>query len=235
MRKFNLSLDDMSPHPKAGLNFESINWCNELINKYPGIKINLFVPAAYCRLGENPVFLSQHMDWVDRVNNLPDNYKINMHGLYHRRTGYLRQHDSNNDEFQFLDVIRAKNIISDMIEEFEKAGLNYIKTFRPPGWKISVSAADVLARNGFIIAGNNQYHGIISKKLKNISWVSYNWDLTGPCKVSKDIIAYGHTSSWTNNYMNKDRFKLIDNILSKEEFNYVFIEKLVRYGDKYDK
>jgi hypothetical protein len=54
--------------------------------------------------------------------------------------------------------------------------------------------------------------------------VSYNWDLTGPCSVKGDVIAYGHTSDWTNNYMDKERFNLINELLGKEKFRFKFIE-----------
>jgi predicted deacetylase len=228
MRRFNLSLDDMSPHKRAGIGFESIYWCDRLIEKYPDIKINLFVPAGYCRLGENPNYLSDNLEWVERVNNLArENYRINFHGLYHRRTGDPKHHNSNNDEFQFLNKPQAEKIISRIIKEFDTAGLRYEKTFRAPGWKMSESVAGVLAERGFIIAGNDQYYNIISKKFKNIKWVNYNWDLTGPCNIDGDIVAYGHTSDWTNNYMNKERFVLIDDVLQQDDFDYVFIEQLV--------
>lgn len=223
MNRFNLSLDDYSP--RNGTN--DISWCFNLIKKYPDIKINLFVPAAYCRLGEVPHYLSKNLEWVEYVNKLPkENFRINFHGLYHRRTGDPKHYNSNNDEFQFLNTEQAEKIVSRMINEFDIAGIEYKKIFRPPGWRISESAARVLTKKGFIIAGNKQYYKVISKKIKDVKWVSYNWDLTGPCNNLKDIIAYGHTSNWTNNYMDEDRFKLIDEALSKEDFEYVFMEEL---------
>jgi hypothetical protein len=229
MRKFNLSLDDFSPHLKTGLNFESIDWCNKLIELYPKIKINLFVPAAYCRLKEEPIFLSHNIAWIDKVNALPENYRINMHGLYHRRVDGENP-DSNNDEFQFLKGEWAENIVESMINEFDKSGLRYFKTFRPPGWKISCGAAQSLTNRGFIIAGNEPYRQLLSNSIQNMKWVSYNWDMTKECDVpeTEDILVYGHTSIWTNNYMNEERFNLINNILSKEDFEFVFIEDLAK-------
>ena len=227
MKKFNLSLDDFSPHPKAGLNFESIEWCDKLIEKYPDIKINLFVPAAYCRWGEKPYYLSSHLEWVEKVNALPEkNYRINMHGLFHKSAKFRRP-PSNNDEFQYLRAGSERVYVEKMIGEFEKAGLKFHKTFRPPGWKISSPAAKYLTESGFIIAGNSVYYDMLKHKVNNMRWVSYNWDMTKPCDIDGDVVAYGHTSSFTNNYMNETGFYLVDELLKNEEYEFRFIEDLV--------
>jgi len=224
MRKFNLSLDDFSPHPKAGLGFESIKWCKELIKDYPDIKINLFVPAAYCRLNERPQFLCSHPNWVSDVNRLPvRNFRINMHGLFHRRVDN-KHPDSNNDEFQFLRGTWVNTVIDRMMKEFDESGLKYQKTFRPPGWKISLSSARELTERGFIIAGNDAYYDLLKDRIDCLEWVSYNWDMTGPCDVDGDVIAYGHTSNWTNNYMNEERYNLVRELLKSDNFDFRFIE-----------
>ena len=122
MRKFNLSLDDMSPHPRAGLNFESIEWCDKLIEDFPKLKVNLFVPAAYCRLGEDkPCYISQNKEWLDRLKSLSEkNYRINLHGLFHRRIS--KSHgNSNNDEWQHLKWKAAEVVADHMFTEFHKA------------------------------------------------------------------------------------------------------------------
>ena len=231
LKNLNLSLDDFSPHPKAGLNFESIKWCNDLIKKHPDIKINLFVPAAYCRLGEKPCYLRNYPDWVKKVNELPDNYRIGLHGFYHRRhpsdlaIHKLRQ-PSNNDEWQYLNLYWAKHLFDSMIEEFKIAGLKYNKVFRPPGWKISESATRVLMNEGFIIAGNSEYYKIYKNKISGLKWVSYNWDLLSKCNIKGDVLAFGHTSSWTNNYFDEKRFNLVCDLLDKERFEFKFLEEL---------
>ena len=226
MATFNLSLDDFSPHPRAGLDFKVIDQCNRLIEKYPEIKINLFTPAAYCRLGEEPCFLSDNMEWVARAKDLPDNYRINLHGLYHRRTGG-KHPVSNNDEWQFLNYDEAKHKMVEMVNEFKVVGLKFYNTFRPPGWKISISAARALTEKGAIIAGNEEYFNRISPKVSDLKWVSYNWDITSPCKIKGDVIAYGHTSDWTNNYMDDTRYNLVDELLMSDNFEFKFIEEMV--------
>jgi predicted deacetylase len=223
VRKFSLSLDDMSPHENAGLDFESIKWCDKIIEAYPTVKINLFVPAAYCRLGEQPCYLSANREWVEKLKALSTNYRINFHGLHHRRTD--KKHPaSNNDEFQFLDAAQADLIIQAMVHEFEVTGINYTMTFRPPGWKISKEACKKLAEWGFdYLAGAKEWESV--KGDTKIKWVNYNWDLlTAP--PDGDVIAYGHTSNWTTNYMNEERYNTIMNFLKDKEFDFRFIEEM---------
>ena len=207
--KFNLSLDDMSPHSRAGLNFESINWCNKIIEKYPDFKVNLFIPSAFCRLGEKPNYLSAHPEWVIRVNNLPtNNYRVNLHGMFHRRTDG-KHLPSNNDEFQYLTESETRSLILKIEGEFKKAGLNYYRTLRPPGWKISKAAEKVLVEMKYKIAG-----------IKGV-----NWDLlTQP--PQGDIFAYGHTSNWTKNYLNEERANVIMKVLDKQKYEFKFLEDI---------
>ena len=181
MNKFSLSLDDFSPHPRAGFNFESIVWCNKLIERFPDVKISLFVPAAYSRLNERQYYLTDFPEWVKMVKELPDNYRICPHGLFHRRTitdfVFHKKEASNNDEFQFLNKTQAKVTIHKMLAEFENVGLKYSKVFRPPGWKISLSSAEVLTTMGFIIAGDKKYYKLLKDKISSLKWACVNWHL----------------------------------------------------------
>jgi len=226
MRVFNLSLDDFSPHPKAGLDFESIGWCDKLIEKWPEIKINLFVPTAFARLGEEPCFLYNNPEWIKRVKKLPKNYRLNLHGHFHRRTDG-KHPNSNNDEMQFLTRREAEILFNASKGVFGKAKLLYFKTIRPPGWKISRSACEILAERGFLIAGNSTYYQKYEGQIHNLRWVSYNWDLNNPCNIkNEDIIAYGHTSNWTSNYMCKKTFDYVVSLLESDSFVFRFLEDL---------
>ena len=231
MRKFNLSLDDLAPHPNTGANFESIYWCDKLIEDFPNIKINLFVPASYARLNEIYYNLSDYSDWVSKLNALPNNYRVNLHGYRHRRwvkDFYMHKKypPSNNDEWQFLNFQYAYNIGKLMIEEFNRAGVKYEPTFRPPGWKISKEAIKALEALGIkCFAGSAEYYEKHKSHL-NTRWVSFNWDLAFSDAPKGNIIAYGHTSNWTNNYMNEDRYNLIKNTLNSDNFDFRFIEEM---------
>lgn len=230
MAAFNLSLDDFSPHPKAGLNFEIIKWCGKIIKDFPDFKVNLFVPAAYCRLGEDPCYLSDHPDWVERVNRLPQsNYKVSFHGMFHRRhhldyKAHAKHPPSNNDEWQYLNTPQARQLFGMMRGEFEKAGLEYgirPMVFRPPGWKISKEACRALGQFQVVVAGDNRYD---RSHTSSVQWINYNWDMTNKCPWERDdVYAYGHTSDWTNNYMDEERYELIMDLLTSRDFHFKFL------------
>lgn len=234
MAKFNLSLDDFSPHPRAGLNFECIEWCNKLIDRFCFVKINLFTPTSYCRLGEEPCHLNLHEEWLEKVRGLPEeHYRINLHGIYHRRSAVdYKAHSpkpaSNNDEWQFVNEAQASVMAEHMMSAFDRTGIKYHKTFRPPGWKISRGAVKGLQSWGVsCFAGSDEYyHRVKDVLLPETRWISYNWDLTGPCNIEGDIVAYGHTSDWTNNYMDETRYNLICDLLSSGNFEFKFIEDM---------
>lgn len=234
MNLFNFSLDDFCPHPDAGLFFESISLCDKLIEQFPEFKVNLFIPAAFARINENPVFLMSHGDWVKRVSSLsPNNYRINFHGVFHRRLSE-KFGNSNNDEFQYLDKNQTEVLISVMMNEFSRAGLkNSVKTFRPPGWKLSVYAAEALTKNGFIIAGNPKHEEVIRWHVRNMRWVNFNHDLADDYEKIKIVYPnvvkaiYGHTSNWTNNYFDKHKYEMMLSLLSEHKYKFEFIENLV--------
>lgn len=227
---FNLSLDDFAPHQHAGLDFQSISLCNRIIEDFPDLKVNLFVPAAYARLGEAPCYLSEHPDWVDRVNALPSrNYRVNFHGMYHRRHPddskfHLGRAPSNNDEWQYLNTPQASELITRMRKEFEKAGLNYGDSpmiFRPCGWKISLEAARAMSNRHINIAGDGRYS---TEQQNGSKYLRCNWDMTDPCDIKAgDVLAYGHTSDWNPNYMDSERYDLIMGLLTSRDFHFKFL------------
>jgi len=217
MTNFCLTLDDLSPHPRAGGDFKVLLNCDKLVKKYPNIKINLFLPAAYYRLkyGNNvPYFLSNHPEWVNTINKLPKkNYRINYHGMYHvNKTKHGT--GSNNDEWEFLNTASAAGLMNEMMCEFKVAGIKAHRTFRAPGWKISKEASKVLLQNGFKIA-------CLEKRI---------WDISHECDLIGDIIAFGHTSDWAqkqpNNYLDQYSMVRIMKLLDSKKFDFKFIEDM---------
>ncbi|MBW2632387.1 MAG: DUF2334 domain-containing protein, partial [Deltaproteobacteria bacterium] len=193
-------------------------------------KVNLFVPAAYGRLGEQPHYLSDNPDWVARVNQLPrTNYQINFHGMFHRRhptdSVFHAGHPvSQNDEWQYFNTPQARNIFGMMRAEFDRAGLTYgarPMIFRPPGWKVSREACRALGQRQVVVAGDDRYK---RSHTSAVQWINYNWDMTDPCPWKRDDVrAFGHTSEWTNNYMNEERYNLIIDVLTSRNFHFKFL------------
>lgn len=231
MRKFNLSLDDFSPHPRAGLNFESIHWCDKLIERYPDIKIDLFIPVRYKRLSDKTAYCLDigQTEWCQRVQEFVKraNYSVCPHGVNHMREANKKYPASNNDEFQYIDEVTAQAKLGVIYYIFDKVGIKYDKVFRPPGWKLSVSAAKVLTKHDFIIAGNKEYYNILKHRVPGMKWVSYNYDLVGAVPGG-DIVSYGHTSNWTNNYFNEQKYHLVCDILDSDEFEFYSLKDLAK-------
>lgn len=225
MRRFILTLDDYSPKPKT----DDLFWCDRLIYDFPSIKIDLFVPAACARLGDDPYYLSGYPLWVNKTKKLPKNYRISVHGLHHRRSKKdFKWHvlpESNNNEWEKLSYRQAEVLLNRTEEEFKKAGIKHSKVFRPSGWHIGLNSIKLLIDRGYKIAGSQQYYNKFRNKIPDLNkyWTSYNWDLIGKCGVKKDIYAFGHTSTWTTNCMNEERYNIIKDLLDKETFKFSFI------------
>jgi hypothetical protein len=226
--KFLLSLDDYSPCP----NTNNLFWANKLIEKFPDIKIDLFVSAGYCRLKDKyPYYLYRHLDWVKSTKELPNNYRINLHGLLHRRSIYdFEFHtgiESNNNEWENLNYKQASFLLDGIEKIFNKVDLKYAKVFRPPGFHIGKEAVKLLTDRGYLIAGSEKYYNKY-KDIENLKWVSYNWDLITTPQPKENVYAFGHTSDWTNNYLNEDKYNKIVEILNNNKYEFSFIEEL--YG-----
>src|SRR5574337_1326894 len=225
--KFLLSLDDYSPHPKTN----NLYWANKLIEKFPDIKIDLFVPAGYCRLNDKyPYYLYRHQEWVDIAKQLPNNYRINLHGLLHRRSqmdfAFHTGIESNNNEWENLTYKQAEFLLNSIENIFNKVDLKHARVFRPPGFHIGAASVKLLTDKGYIIAGDERYYRKY-KNIPNVKWVSCNWDLIS--KMPKDnVYAYGHTSNWTNNYFDEKMYNKVADILSNNKYEFYFIEE--EYG-----
>jgi len=225
MNVFNISLDDACPKKECNPFPEVIFWCNKLIEKYPNIKIDFFTSAAYCRLGEDPYFLTNYLDWVKQANELPQkNYRFNAHSYFHRRIS-VKFGNSNNNEVEKTSEQETKILIQHMIGEFNRSNFKYEKVFRAPGFHIGIAAAKVLTDFGFIIAGNEKYYNLL-KDVPKLKYLVYNWDMNDDCNLNKDIFAVGHTSNWTSNYFNEKIYNRVLKVLESREFEFKFLSEV---------
>jgi hypothetical protein len=217
--RFYLSLDDFSPDRRTN----ELKWCKKLVER--GVKMDLFVPAAFCRLGEKPNYLSEHLEWAAGIKELGENYRLNLHGFFHRRSkvdfGWHQGQESNNNEWELLNYQQALFLLRRTEDEFKKAGLEFSKVFRAPGWHLSVEAAQLLSDRGYMIAGaSKQFEKF--KGIANLKWNAYNWDLlTEP--PQGNIYAYGHNSNWTKNFLDESGYNKIVAILDQQEYEFGFL------------
>ena len=71
--KVNISIDDVSPHPSAGVGV--LDRCYELIDIFPNIKFTLFIPMCYTRKNQQSYPISDYSDFCDIIKNLPKSLK----------------------------------------------------------------------------------------------------------------------------------------------------------------
>ena len=131
--QINISIDDISPHPKSSI--KVLDRCFELIDIFPSIKFTLFIPMAYTRIGERTYFVSEYPDFCRYLKNLSkDHFEFGWHGYYH---GIKEK--SNNDEFMDLDYNQAINVLKQMMDEAEKAGIRdmFRPILRPSAFRMS--------------------------------------------------------------------------------------------------
>ena len=116
MSKVNISIDDVSPHPKSSIIV--INQCERIIKDFPNVKFTLFIPLAYWRtiplppesVSSKPFRVDAFPDFCKFIKDLPSkNFEIAYHGLFHGIPG-----QSNNDEFKTISLEEARDKFSTM-------------------------------------------------------------------------------------------------------------------------
>ena len=236
--KINISIDDVSPHPKSST--KVLDQCYKIIELFPSAKFTLFVPVAYWRTTRpnistsEPLFISKYPSFCDEMRKLPkENFEIGYHGYYH---GIPRKSD--NDELRYLEYAEAASLYEKMFEEVEKANLQNVfkKIIRPPAWRMSPEAIKAAGDMGFEVLalspdkypdGSLDYNGE-DKKFGNV--VYYN--VCPPFKklelYEKTEIVY-HACEWDRNYLGISHMEELIDFLSncKEEFSFHFMEGMV--------
>ena len=226
--KINISIDDVSPHPKAGVGV--VDRCFELIEVFPNIKFTLFIPMCYTRLDEQSYLISEFPEFCKTLKELPtDNFEIGYHGFHHGILGY-----SNNDEFQHLSYKQTISKFTLIQEEREKAGLDDVfkSIFRPPAWRMSSEAIRAAKDCGIEILALSpksyaqQTYGDFS--FPNIVYYNVNPPFDELKLFEKTEMVY-HACEWDKNYLSKELTKDLKEFLSenKDDIEFCFMENLL--------
>ena len=234
--KFNISIDDVSPHPKSSELV--VERCFELIEIFNDIKFTLFVPAAYWRTikpgttTESPLFLYDYPEFCSFLKLLPSkNFEIGYHGYYH---GIPGQNDNN--EFYHISKDEAKKRISLMKDAIERAGLKDVfkSMFRPPAWNLGPQCFDSFSEMGIdllALGGFERALKVYDGKDKDYKKVTYA-NMFPPFKqlqlLEKSVAVY-HACEWDQNHLNKDNTLQLLNFLKENEdkIEFNFMEGLV--------
>tara|TARA_Y100000310_G_scaffold308073_1_gene350804 strand:- start:5559 stop:6290 length:732 start_codon:yes stop_codon:yes gene_type:complete len=224
----NISIDDISPHPRSSL--KVLDRCYELIDIFPKIKFSLFVPAAYWRthkpgtISKEPLFISQYPEFCQELSNLDkNNFEIGYHGYYHGIPG-----ENDNDEFKNITYEEANKKINLMLGEAEKSGLSGVlkKIFRPPAWKMNPEVFKAFDEHGFELfaltdqfdmlkvydGAEKNYPSVFSRQFPPFR------ELT---KEEKCGIVY-HACEWDRNYLSVEYTKELSEFLFKDTENIEF-------------
>ena len=162
---FNLNFDDFHPQKASdkadfGGDMEKglFKHIRRIIDDFPEVKITMFTTPNWTDLPDDskpvkvikhvlgmkynhhwkndPFNLEKHPEWVQWVNEYVDkgNLEIAVHGYTHHKEPSLRRHNS---EFLDLSYSEANQTLEMAEKTFKKAGVKFVKGFRPPGWGYS--------------------------------------------------------------------------------------------------
>jgi predicted deacetylase len=232
MKKINISIDDVSPHPRSSQ--KVLEQCEKLISEFPDIKFTLFIPIAYWRtFGDTatrkPFYLWEDKELCDVLKNLNDNnFELGYHGFFHGIPG-----KSNNDEFKTLTKEKAEVKINLMEKGLKKAGLyeKFKKIFRPPAWRISPDAIKAFKNKDFeILALSKQQYALDVYKGEQKNFPKVNYYNLNPPFIPLTVldeeqlnIVY-HACEWDKNYLDMEKVEelsaFLKNIDNKE---YIFM------------
>lgn len=185
-------------HPLI-LEFDDLHWSQDvncihmiekLVERFPPIILNFFVPAKY---GGHA--LNHDMNWCNAIRKFIDKGNVNLavHGLVHDYKEFER--------LQYKDV-RYKLQEAEVI--FNAAKLPYQKVFRGPYWAINRPTYEYLIDDGYThVYSHVSYNNLNTHFASQIEVVYYNWNLKdnygqfeNQLSLDKNIIvAHGHTSS----------------------------------------
>jgi predicted deacetylase len=234
MYKVNISIDDVSPHPRSSINV--LDRCHELIDIFPDIKFTLFVPTAYWRVmddpDQEPYYLHKHIKFCEALRRLNrQNFELGLHGHFHSSI----VDRSNNDEFRYATYKEAKQTINKMFLECIESGLKeYFKPIiRPPAWRMTKEAIKAASDSGivyFCLSKQDYAIKTYDGADKNVNTIYQTCNPPFlPLNLTEQTEIVYHACEWDRNYLNKTMKDELVKLLkvNKEEIKFCFIEDMI--------
>jgi len=234
MAKINISIDDVSPHPKSST--KVLERCFEMIKIFPDIKFSLFIPVSYWRTikpgisTKIPLQINLFPDFCKTISELPDkNFELCYHGFYHGIPG-----KSDNDEFQYLDHDQAIERFNAMFKIVEMSNLSskFKMIFRPPAWRMSpdaIQAADKVGIEILALSPKDYAKKTYGKKDEEFKKVVY-YNVNPPfdeLKLYETTEIVYHACEWDKNYLSVEMMNNLTNFLNKQENkNFCFLQEM---------
>ena len=140
MLKLNVALDDLSTMPGAG--FEKMELIQRLIDR--GLKVDMFLIFSCIRNGCGPFLISDNKGFVDQLKAVnTKSVRVNVHGWNHGWNG------ENDNEFFSGSSRHIYDALDSIDNTINETGIKVYKVFRPPCWRISQMAIDMLAKHRY--------------------------------------------------------------------------------------
>lgn len=209
-----IELDDLHPN----LEVDCLEIAEDLLQKYPSLILNFFVPANY-----GGVPLSYNREWCGRLRTLVDVGRIclGVHGHLHSPEEF--KHKSYQDAV--TSIIASESILNSV-------SLSYGKVFRGPYWGLCGPTIDALINLGYTHlyshANYDQLNDLYKDKIKI---VKYNFNLAHEWpsmenNMSSDIcVIHGHTHNVCGNGIQESYNKLCE-ILDNTDANFLRLDQI---------
>ena len=232
--KINISIDDVSPHPRSSINV--LDRCYELIDIFPEIKFTLFVPTAYWRAvdepNQEPYYLHKHLKFCSALRGLnKQNFELGFHGHFHSSI----DNKSNNDEFRYATYNDTKQIIKKMTFECFESGLKeYFKPIiRPPAWRMTKEAIKAASDSGilyFCLSKKDYAIKTYDGADKNVNTVYETCNPPFlPLKLTEQTEIVYHACEWDRNFLNKTMKNNLITFLNanKKDIQFCFMHNML--------
>jgi len=229
----NVSIDDVSPHPKSSTKiFEK---CRRLLEYYPDIVFTLFIPISYWRtIGDTatqyPLQINKYPEFCQELRDLPKkNFEVCYHGFHHGIP-----HVSNNDEFKNLNCAQAKHTFDMMFKVVELAGLEDVfkPIFRPPAWRMSQASFDACKQAEIeVLALSADNYVIFSYERADNSFEKVVYYTSAPpwrplILDDRTEIVY-HACEWDKNFLSDHAVDDLLQLFAHQDIEFVSIADLV--------
>ena len=234
MFKVNISIDDVSPHPRSSI--KVLDRCYELIDVFPDIKFTLFVPTAYWRAvdepNQEPYFLHKHTKFCEVLKKLnKENFELGFHGHFHSSV----VNRSNNDEFRYAPYDEAKQTINRMFFECIESGLKeYFKPIiRPPAWRMTkeaIKAASDIGIKYFCLSKSDYAIKTYEGADKNVNTIYQTCNPPFlPLNLTEQTEIVYHAYEPDRNFLNVTmKTDLVDFLkVNKKEIKFCFIQDML--------
>lgn len=206
--------DDLHPDPSV----DCLDIAEKLVEKYPEIILNFFVPPCYNRV---PLYTNQN--WCDRLRKLieSNNVCLGVHSLYHTQ-----------EEFKYCDYKTAVSKIKLAEDIFNVAKLPFVKVFRGSHWGICQESIEALIDLEYThLYSHKNYDHLNDLYKEKIIIRYYNFNLADiwprmENPVTNDIVViHSHTHSVCNNGIGENYNKLCE-IIDNNDFTYLSIDSV---------